>query len=296
MSEAEYQALLESRSLHGLVLAISTESIHAAATRDLWLRAMIAFLASLSAIGSGLAWRNLVTSSDLQIRLVRASELNSHLKEMNLTAAGLAHETRNPLNIVRGLAQMISQRSETSPEVREKALGIIAEADKITAQLNEFINYSRPREVRRSVLALSAVVNEVARALSYDLEEKQVHFEYQGEALRIEADDQLLRQALFNLLLNAIQAVDAKGHIQVMVERRGAAEAILEVRDDGPGVPPERRIEIFKPYVTMQKTGTGLGLAVVQQIVLAHGWEIECLGNQPKGAVFRISHLRLKSP
>jgi two-component system nitrogen regulation sensor histidine kinase NtrY len=67
----------------------------------------------------------------------------------------------------------------------------------------------------------------------------------------------------------------------------------LEVRDNGPGVPPESRNEIFKPYFTTQKTGTGLGLAVVQQIVLAHGWEIQCLANEPKGAVFRITHLKV---
>jgi signal transduction histidine kinase len=58
-------------------------------------------------------------------------------------------------------------------------------------------------------------------------------------------------------------------------------------------VPADRRSEIFKPYFTTQKTGTGLGLAVVQQIVLAHGWEIECVPNTPKGTIFRIRHLKL---
>jgi signal transduction histidine kinase len=295
MSEAEYVALMEKRSLHGLAIAMSTESFQAASNRDFWLRAIIILLASVSAAGSGLAWQNLVKSSDLQIRLVRASELNTHLKEMNLAAAGLAHETRNPLNIIRGLAQMISKQPEAANEIRDKSRDIINEADKVAAQLNEFINYSRPREVRRSVLALGAVVNEVVRTLNYDLEEKHVRLEARGEQLRIEADEQLLRQALFNLLLNAVQAVDGGGAIEVMAVRQNASEAALEVRDNGPGVPPERRDEIFKPYFTTQKTGTGLGLAVVQQIVLAHGWEIECLPNQPRGAIFRISHLRLVS-
>ncbi|HXI49867.1 MAG TPA: ATP-binding protein, partial [Candidatus Saccharimonadales bacterium] len=66
----------------------------------------------------------------------------------------------------------------------------------------------------------------------------------------------------------------------------------LEIRDDGPGVAPEHRAEVFKPYFTTHQKGTGLGLAVVEQIVLAHGWEIECLANEPRGAVFRLSHLR----
>jgi signal transduction histidine kinase len=293
MDEKEFQALMEKRALHGLVLAMSTEPLQAALTQDLWLRAIITLLATFSVVGSGLAWRNLAKTSELQIRLVRASELTTHLKEMNLAAAGLAHETRNPLNIIRGLAQMISKRPETVPEIREKSREIIDEADKVAAQLNEFINYSRPREVRPSVLALGSVVNEVVRALNYDLEEKKIQLEVKGDQLSIQADEQLLRQALFNLLLNAVQAANGSGQIQVVAQRRSLSEGQLEVRDNGPGVPADRRSEIFKPYFTTQKTGTGLGLAVVQQIVLAHGWEIECLPNEPQGAVFRITHLKL---
>jgi signal transduction histidine kinase len=293
MDEKEYQALIEKRGLHGLVLALSTESVENASSRDLWLRSIILALATILAIGSGLVWNNIVRVSDLQIRLVRASEMNTHLKEMNLAAAGLAHETRNPLNIIRGIAHMISKGSDSAPEIRTKSREIIDEADKVAAQLNEFINYSRPREVRRTVLPLGSVVNEVVRTLSYDLEEKHIRLQVQGEQLSIQADEQLLRQALFNLLLNAIQAVNGAGEIQILAQKSSASEALLEVRDNGPGVPPERRTEIFKPYFTTQKTGTGLGLAVVQQIVLAHGWDIACLANEPKGAVFRVSHLKL---
>jgi signal transduction histidine kinase len=295
MDEKEYQSLVEKRALHGLVLAMSTESVEAATLHDLWLRSVILSLATALILGSGLVWRNLAKVSDLQIRLVRASELTTHLKEMNLAAAGLAHETRNPLNIIRGLAQMISKQSDTASEIRQKSRAIVDEADKVAAQLNEFINYSRPREVRRSPLTLNSVVNEVVRALSYDLEEKKIQLQVNGDPLTIEADEQMLRQALFNLILNAIQAVDGDGDILIHAQKTSTAEGILEVRDNGPGVPAENRAEIFKPYFTTQKQGTGLGLAVVQQIVLAHGWEIECLANQPKGALFRISHLKLSS-
>ena len=194
--------------------------MQAVVSDDLWLRFIIIFFAGISAAGAGLAWRNLTKSSELQIRLVRASELNTHLKEMNLAAAGLAHETRNPLNIIRGLAQMISKQTDAPPEIREKSRAIVDETDKVTVQLNEFINYSRPREVRRSALALLAAINEVVRALGYDIEEKKIRVEIKGDAAAIEADEQLLRQALFNLLLNAIQAVDAGGQIQIVTQQR----------------------------------------------------------------------------
>jgi signal transduction histidine kinase len=237
--------------------------------------------------------RNVSKTAELQIRLVRASELNSHLKEMNLAAAGLAHETRNPLNIIRGLSQMLSKQTDAPPDIREKTRVIMDETDKVTAQLTEFINYSRPREVRRSKIALHSAFAEVMRTLNHDLEEKKLRVETGGEPLSIEADEQLLRQVLFNLLINAIQAVDEGGQIQIHAQRESATEASLEIRDDGSGVSSEQRQEIFKPYFTTHQKGTGLGLAVVSQIVLAHGWEIQCLANTPKGATFRITHLKL---
>jgi signal transduction histidine kinase len=293
MTEPDYNALISRRELHGLVVTLSTDSFQAVCTRDLWLRCIIAFFAGISAVGAGLSWRNTSKTSELQLRLMRASELNSHLKEMNLAAAGLAHETRNPLNIIRGMAQMLSKEATAPVEIRDKARAIVDEADKVTVQLNEFINYSRPREVRRTKIALNPAVTEVVRALNHDIDEKKIVVDVKGEQISIEADEQLLRQVLFNLLLNAVQAVEGAGEIQIVTGKNSATEAFLEVRDNGPGVPPERRREIFKPYFTTHQKGTGLGLAVVQQIVLAHGWEIECLPNQPKGAVFRIRHLKL---
>ena len=246
MDEQEFQSLVAKRTLHGLVLTMSTEGLAAAATRDLWLRTIIMLLATVSVLGSGLAWRNLAKSSELQIRLVRASEMNTHLKEMNLAAAGLAHETRNPLNIIRGLAQMISKQPGTAPEMQRKSREIIDEADKVAAQLNEFINYSRPREVRRSRLALGSVVNEVVRALNYDLEEKKISLQIKGEQLSIEADEQLLRQALFNLLLNAIQAVDGSGEIQIVAAEAQCHRSLARGARQRPGRsprPPHRNLQ-----------------------------------------------------
>jgi signal transduction histidine kinase len=289
MTEDEYKAMLQKQGVHSFVIVMTTHGLHSASRQDLVLRGVIGLLATVSVIGFWLAWRNLSKSSDLQLRLVRASQLTSHLREMNLAAAGLAHETRNPLNIIRGLAQMIAKQPEAPTEIREKSGAIVEEVDKVTAQLNEFINYSRPRELRCVALSLASAVAEVVGALGHDLEEKRIQLKITGDSITIEADEQLLRQALFNLLFNAIQAVPAGGEVQVVTSRDGW----LEVRDNGPGVPADKRQEIFKPYFTMRAEGTGLGLAIVRQIVLAHGWEIECLSNEPKGAILRITHLKL---
>ena len=293
MSESEYQAVIEKQGVHSFVLVMSTQIARDITNHDLWLRSIIGLLASISVVGFGLAWRNVAKSSELQIRLVRASELNTHLKEMNLAAAGLAHETRNPLNIIRGLAQIISRQGDASPEIAKKSREIIDESDRLTGQLNEFINYSRPREVHLAAVELGAVVKEVVRTLSFDVEEKNIALKTFDEPIVIQADEQLLRQALFNLVLNAIQAVPDGGQVEVRAFAIGDSDANIEVSDNGPGVAVANRTEIFKPYFTTRESGTGLGLAIVQQIILAHGWEITCGTNEANGAVFRISHAKL---
>jgi len=296
MTSEEYDAVIQKQGVHSLVIALSTDEMVRMVQSDLVLRSLVSLLALAAALGAVLAWRNLAKNSELQIRLVRAGEMNTHLKEMNLAAAGLAHETRNPLNLIRGLAQMIAMQAENSPKLREHASSIMEEADRVTVQLNEFIDYSKPRDAHLAPVDFTRVAADVARTLLPDLEEKHLRLRQPESPLLIEADEPFLRQTLFNLLLNAVQAVEPNGQIEIVLSPVGAREAVLEIRDDGPGVPAAQRTAIFKPYVTMRPKGVGLGLAIVQQIVSAHGWEIVCIENQPRGAVFRISRLKLAAP
>ena len=294
MSEEDYNAMLQKQGVHSFVIVMSTQPVLAASRQDLWLRCIIGLLATVSVVGSGLAWRNLTKSSDLQLRLVRASELTTHLKEMNLAAAGLAHETRNPLNIIRGLAQMISKQADAPAEIREKSRAIVDEADKVTVQLNEFINYSRP--ARSAALGAGAFVGGERSG-------PRVGIRYRGEtgSGRNQGRAVFDRGGRTTAAPGAVQSAPQR-HSSGRCRRRHSGrrrrgrtrrKAVLEIRDNGPGVPADRRKEIFKPYFTTQPKGTGLGLAVVQQIVHAHGWEIECLPNEPKGAIFRLAHLKL---
>jgi signal transduction histidine kinase len=129
-------------------------------------------------------------------------------------------------------------------------------------------------------------VGEVVRALSGDIEEKKIRLDSASTQLVVEADEQMLRQALFNLLLNATQAVPAGGEIQIAAARNGS-EATLEVRDNGPGVPAGRRAEIFKPYYDERKRDR-LRLAVAANRPCARLRSV--FAQQPRGAIFRITH------
>jgi signal transduction histidine kinase len=188
---------------------------------------------------------------------------------------------------------LLLKEDQPPADVREKAGRIIDETDRVTAQLNEFINFSRPREVHHGTTKFNAVAIEVARALCYDIEDKKITVEVQSEPLFIQADEPMFRQAMFNLVLNAIQSVPAGGKICLVGRKSGNSEAVIEVQDNGHGVPAEHEDDIFKPYFTTREKGTGLGLAVVKQIVLAHHWEIRYVPNQPSGAIFRISQIKL---
>jgi signal transduction histidine kinase len=293
MSEEEFKKLIQKKGVQRIAVLLSTAPAQKACNDDLWVRGVIAALATVAAAGAGAAWRNLEKSSDLQIRLVRASEMNSHLKELNLAAAGLAHETRNPLNIIRGVAQLVFKQEDLSEETRGRARQIIDEADRVTAQLTEFINYSRPREVRRAATQLRPVIAEVLQTLSCDVEEKQIRASVAGDNLSISADEQMLRQLVFNLILNAVQAAPQGGVLTATVRREPGGDAALEIADNGPGVPVDVRQQIFKPYFTTRPRGSGLGLAVVQKIAAAHGWDVACLENPGGGALFRVSRIAI---
>ena len=296
MSREDYDAVIQKQGAHSLVISMSTAEMRRTVQSDLLLRSLVSLLALGGAVLSVLAWRNLSKNSELQIRLVKAGEMNTHLKGMNFAAAGLAHETRNPVNLIRGLAQMIAMQAGSSANLKEHASTIIEEADRVTVQLNEFINYSKPREAHLGSVEVRRLVADVARTLVPDIEEKQITLVPLESPLVVEADEQLLRQALFNVLLNALQAVGPGGRVEIKLTPTGPREAVLEISDDGPGVAAAERANIFKPYVTMRPKGVGLGLATVHQIASAHHWEVTCDANVPHGALFRFSRLILTGP
>jgi signal transduction histidine kinase len=121
-----------------------------------------------------------------------------------------------------------------------------------------------------------------------------VTYDVMGDQPVVEADPDLLRQAVFNLVLNACQMAEPGGWIRARVTAAGRT-VTLTVDDSGPGVPPDEREEIFRPYYTLRPEGTGLGLAVVDQIATGHGWKLACDENETGGARFVIGGLETET-
>ena len=190
------------------------------------------------------------------------------------------------------MAQMISKEESASEPIRGRCEEITSEVDRVTAQLNEFINFSKPPEVRRTSVDLGSIIEDVTRPLRGEMEDQKIVVAPPPHPFRIEADEKMLRQVVFNIILNSLQAMNDGGHIAITT---GTAEdgAWIEIRDDGPGIAEAHREKIFQPYyTTREKEGSGLGLAIVRQIVLAHGWEIAFQPAEPRGTKFRITRIR----
>jgi signal transduction histidine kinase len=292
MTEEEYAELFKTHGLHKLVLHVSAESALTEIRRDGWLRLILSGIALLASAGLAFALYNLKRSASLAVDLVRSEEVNAHLREMNIAAAGLAHETRNPLNVVRGLAQCISKQPDTAAKVKAQAVVIVEEVDRVNARLNEFITYSKPHDPKLEAVDLPALIKAVVGTLGIDCEEKHIALKTNGPALTVMADEGMLRQVVFNILFNAVQAVEDGGEISVQF---GTCEEVAEIviQDNGPGVPAEAREDIFRPYFSLSDSGTGMGLAVVRQIALSHSWKVEYLDRPGGGAIFRIGNIQV---
>jgi signal transduction histidine kinase len=277
MTAEEYQAMFREQGLHKLAFRLDATDVLAAIRSDLRQRQFLVLISFVAALGLALLYRQMSRSAQLGVQLVRAEAMNNHLREMNLAAAGLAHETRNPLNVVRGLAQLLAKDPGDAAKAAGTSARIVDEVDRVSNRLNEFIAYSKPREPVTAPVDLKALVGELADTLGTDCEERGAKLLNAVSDVRVRADEAMLRQVLFNILMNALQAVPEGGTVRVATEMdEGGTSVSLRVADDGPGVPEEIRSDVFRPYVSARDKGTGLGLAVVRQISVAHHWRVEC--------------------
>jgi len=289
---AEHKENLFKRGIYYFVAVMSTRYVEEDLKGERWLRFSLAAISLLAALGIGIAWCNKDKSARLQLELLRTEQINANLEEKNLAAAGLAHETRNPLSIIRGHAQLITEDPSLPEDIKKRTGELIDEVDRITSRLNEFINYSRTREPAPSPFLLNQLLEDVARILQPDFEDKNIVYSQNGPLLTVNLDRELFRQVIFNLLINASQAAEEDGRIWVNLKIEDHS-AILEICDNGPGVPKNQREKIFSPYISMSKVGTGLGLAVVSQIIRSSNLEIACLDSDKGGAMFRITGIPL---
>jgi len=225
---------------------------------------------------------NAMTASlkEHQDRLV----LSEKLAGIGRLAAGVAHEINNPLAVILGYAKLLQR---DAGEGASRDLRVI-EDETLRAKLivDGLLELARPREAAPEPLDLRALCDEAVARLRETRLLDGVDVAVAGEG-RVRGHPYKLRQVVLNLLRNAAEAAGAGGRVTVAVET-GAEGAAVTVRDSGPGLPEEARARLFEPFFTTKPSGTGLGLAVSQGIVLAHGGSIEAGAAPGGGATFTI--------
>ncbi len=210
----------------------------------------------------------------LESRLLRAEKLAT----VGVLAAGIAHEIGTPLGVVRGRSEYIlGKLPDDSPHAPGMRV-IIDEIDRVTRTIRQLLDFSRFKPALVRSCAVEPAVRAVVELLRFEADRRKVTLTVSipGPVPPVAADPDQLQQVLVNLTMNACDAADAGGHVEIGAVVEGAT-ARLEVVDDGCGIPLEHRHQVFDPFFTTKKRGqgTGLGLAVTAQIVRNHGGEIE---------------------
>jgi len=224
---------------------------------------------------------------DLKLAREKA-KYNEHLAQIG---AGLAHETKNPLGIVRGLAQAIQEEVEPTSDAYKYASKIIDETDRSVRQINNFLELTHPHAPEWKSVSLKSIMEQLLNLIDTDVKSKGIGIEVEGTDVTVEADPEYLRRALLNLLLNAVQACSAGDKIILRIEPTDNSIA-LHIIDTGVGISVEDLPNVVKPYYSRRKGGTGLGLSIVNEIVLLHGWKFSIQSQEGKETKVTISNIR----
>jgi PAS domain S-box-containing protein len=219
--------------------------------------------------------------------------LKENLARLGETAAGIAHEFRNGLATILGNARLLKGSNPSSEPIVE---ALVAESQSLARIVSELLQFARPEPLRLETFDLKALVYELLEELRPRATAAGVLLSLEGDAVGLDADETLIRKALSNLVVNALEAleeIEESGRVDVEV-REASGLALVRVRDNGPGIDAPHRAKIFTPFFTLKEKGTGLGLSVVQKIVVTHNGTVE-LEETPSGASFVVK-LPLRGP
>jgi two-component system, NtrC family, sensor histidine kinase HydH len=244
------------------------------------------------------------TLAETNRRLEQAQEQarrSERLAALGQMSAGLAHEIRNPLGVIKGSAEILHQKlAESNPLATELAGYISSETNRLSALVTRFLDFARPLHTEPTPQEVTSVLEralqDVAMAKKDELAQVRIEREYEPNLPVVPLDEDLCEQAFVNLIQNAYDAMGGDGGTLRLAASRtnlGGRDGVeVKIEDSGPGIPDELREQIFNPFVTTKKSGVGLGLSIVSRIIDGHHGTIrvENAGaeNGRRGARFSI--------
>jgi two-component system sensor histidine kinase HydH len=246
-------------------------------------------LVVVALLAGTLAERLRWTGGELILATQRAEQAE-RMAALGRLAAGLAHEIRNPLGSIAGSVSLLRSAQELSSEDRQLCDIIQRETSRLNDLVTDMVDLSRARRPELATVDLAVLAREVVElARRSGRSVSDVRVEYEGpEAFPIVADGAQVRQLVWNLVRNGVQASDPGGVVKVVVDTRGTPPALLVI-DQGPGIDAAAQERLFDAFFTTRSHGTGVGLAVVKRIADEHGFEITVESDAGKGAAFRVT-------
>jgi hypothetical protein len=242
---------------------------------------LLARSSSSQPIGTLVRLRDPETRKQLESHL----DLSSRLAAISRLTSGVAHEIKNPLNAIALHIEVLRSRLEApEPEIDL----ITREVRRLDHVVRTFLNFNKPLELELTGVNLPDLVREIASFVAPDADARHilVHTELSQEAW-IKGDPKLLRQAILNVVVNAIDAMDQQGRLGLKVENDDG-ECILTVSDTGPGIPEAIRDRIFDLYFSTKRDGSGIGLALTFRMMQLHGGTIDFVSEPGNGTSFRL--------
>ncbi len=218
--------------------------------------------------GEVLLIRDLTEVKSLEKELQRSERL----AVLGKMAAGVAHELRNPLSSIKGLAVLLKSQVIASTGGVETADILVKEVERLNRSIGELLDYARPGQLTREPTAIDDIIKKTVSLVQIDAESYKITLVLglAAELPMVQIDRDKCNQVLLNLFLNAIQAMPNGGVLTVRTERDGGM-IVVSIRDSGVGIPQENLQRVFDPYFTTKSNGTGLGLALSAKIVEEHG-------------------------
>jgi two-component system, NtrC family, sensor histidine kinase HydH len=230
-----------------------------------------------------------------QLRRAEAEARRSErLAALGQLSAGLAHEIRNPLGVIKGSAEMLAQKlQQPQPLAAELAGYISTEVNRLNDLVARFLDFARPLRLDLKPHQITEILDRAAESVRAQIPDAHINIErhYASGLPPILADERFCESVFSNLITNAFQAMNGTGIVRLSAapqSSNGSSGVVVTVEDTGPGVSTEMREQIFNPFITSKKDGVGLGLSIVAKIVDEHrGW-IRLDPDSTKGARFRV--------
>ena len=289
-----------------LIPALQVYRLTASGAEELGIRVLFFFLAAIlvnrfvmenreQAERYRLLAEQLAAANQQLERAQAEARRSERLAALGQLTAGLAHEIRNPLGVIKGSAETLAQKLPAQDPVAMELAGYISsEVNRLNSLVSRFLDFARPLELKKQPAEIPPLVDHALKAARDRWPESKVQVEraYATELPAVPLDAELAEQVFTNLVFNAYEAMGAEnGKLQIEIAKKdsdGRRGIEIALSDTGPGVPAELREQVFNPFFTTKREGVGLGLSIVSKIVDDHGGWIRVQSNPGEGACFRL--------